>query len=58
MPLHGIEHVLVLTEDIDGTRDFWRDVLGLEQGGRPPMPFAGYWLYAEGAAIVHIADRT
>ncbi len=57
MPLTKLEHVLVLTEDIDGTRDFYRDALGLEVGERPPLEFPGYWLYADGVPCVHVADR-
>ena len=37
MPLTKLEHVLVLTDDIDGTRDFYRDALGLDEGERPPL---------------------
>jgi catechol 2,3-dioxygenase-like lactoylglutathione lyase family enzyme len=55
--LTSIQHLLVLTDDIDGTRDFYRDVLGLEQGERPPLEFPGYWLYAQGVPCVHVADR-
>jgi catechol 2,3-dioxygenase-like lactoylglutathione lyase family enzyme len=57
MPLTRLDHVLVLTDDIDGTRDFYRDALGMEVGDRPPLEFAGYWLYAEGVPCVHVADR-
>jgi catechol 2,3-dioxygenase-like lactoylglutathione lyase family enzyme len=57
MPLTRLDHVLVLTQDIDGTRDFYRDALGLEEGDRPPLEFPGYWLYAEGVPCVHVADR-
>jgi catechol 2,3-dioxygenase-like lactoylglutathione lyase family enzyme len=57
MALSKIEHVLVLTEDIEGTRDFYRDALGLEVGERPPLEFPGYWLYAEGVPCIHVADR-
>jgi catechol 2,3-dioxygenase-like lactoylglutathione lyase family enzyme len=57
MPLTKLDHVLVLTEDIDGTRDFYRDALGLEVGDRPPLEFPGYWLYAQGIPCVHVADR-
>jgi catechol 2,3-dioxygenase-like lactoylglutathione lyase family enzyme len=57
MTLTKMEHVLVLTEDIDATRDFYRDMLGLEVGERPPLEFPGYWLYAEGVPCVHVADR-
>lgn len=57
MPLRKMEHVLVLTEDIEATRDFYRDAVGLEVGARPPLEFPGYWLYVEGVACVHVADR-
>ena len=57
MPLSRLDHVLVLAEDIEATRDFYRDALGLEVGDRPPLGFPGYWLYAEGVPCVHVADR-
>ena len=43
-----LDHLLVLTDDIDATRDFWCEALGLEVGERPPLEFPGYWLYAGG----------
>jgi catechol 2,3-dioxygenase-like lactoylglutathione lyase family enzyme len=55
--LTSIQHLLVLTDDIDTTRDFYRDVLGLEEGPRPPLEFPGYWLYAQDVPCVHVADR-
>jgi catechol 2,3-dioxygenase-like lactoylglutathione lyase family enzyme len=57
MPVSGPDHLLVLTSDMDATRDFWCRALGLEVGERPPLEFPGYWLYADGVACVHIADR-
>jgi catechol 2,3-dioxygenase-like lactoylglutathione lyase family enzyme len=30
---------LVLTDDLDVTRDFYRDALGLREGPRPPLGF-------------------
>jgi catechol 2,3-dioxygenase-like lactoylglutathione lyase family enzyme len=53
----GLEHLLVLTDDIDATRDFWREALGLEVGERPPLAFPGYWLYANGVPCIHVAER-
>jgi catechol 2,3-dioxygenase-like lactoylglutathione lyase family enzyme len=52
-----LDHLLVLTDDIDATRDFWCAALGLEVGERPPLEFPGYWLYAQGVPCVHVADR-
>jgi catechol 2,3-dioxygenase-like lactoylglutathione lyase family enzyme len=57
MTLTRMEHLLVLTDDIDATRDFYRGALGLEVGERPPLEFPGYWLYCEGVPCVHVADR-
>jgi catechol 2,3-dioxygenase-like lactoylglutathione lyase family enzyme len=53
----GLDHFLVLTDDIDGTRDFWCGALDLQVGERPPLEFPGYWLYAEGVPCVHVADK-
>ena len=58
MPLNALEHLLVLTDDLEATRAFYRDVLGLDDGARPPLPFPGHWLYAGSVPCVHIADRT
>jgi catechol 2,3-dioxygenase-like lactoylglutathione lyase family enzyme len=55
--LGHIEHFLVLSDDMDGTRDFYERVLGLVEGDRPPLPFPGYWLYLGDVPAVHVADR-
>jgi catechol 2,3-dioxygenase-like lactoylglutathione lyase family enzyme len=57
MPSPRLQHVLVLTDDLEATKAFYCDVLGLEAGERPPLPFPGYWLYADGIACVHVAER-
>mgnify|MGYP003867875375 CR=1 FL=1 len=49
MPLTKLEHYLVMTDDIDATRDFYRDVIGLEVGfraalgQRPPQLVLRVW---------------
>ena len=57
MPITQLEHFLVLTDDIEATRAFYTDVLGLRVGPRPPIGFAGYWIYAGAVPCVHIAER-
>jgi catechol 2,3-dioxygenase-like lactoylglutathione lyase family enzyme len=52
-----LEHVLVLSDDVDAARHFYESALGLTAGDRPPLQFSGYWLYADGVACLHIADR-
>jgi catechol 2,3-dioxygenase-like lactoylglutathione lyase family enzyme len=54
--LTGMEHYLVLTQDIDATRDFYRDALGMTQGFRPPLEFPGYWMYIGTTPVIHIAE--
>ena len=56
MPLTRMEHYLVLTDDIDGTRDFYCNALGMLVGPRPPLRFAGYWLYIGDTPCIHIGD--
>jgi catechol 2,3-dioxygenase-like lactoylglutathione lyase family enzyme len=56
MPLTQLEHYLVLTDDLDGTRDFYRDPLGFREGARPPLGFPGYWLYLGDIPCIHIAE--
>lgn len=55
-PLRRLDHLLVLTDDLEGTKAFY-EALGLQAGERPPLPFPGYWLYLEGAPCVHLAER-
>jgi catechol 2,3-dioxygenase-like lactoylglutathione lyase family enzyme len=53
----GLEHVLVLSDDIDTAREFYETAVGLRTGDRPPLQFDGYWLYAGSVPCLHIADR-
>ena len=54
MPLTGLDHCAIRTGDLVATRDFFVDVLGLEDGDRPPFPFPGHWLYCAGRPVVHL----
>jgi catechol 2,3-dioxygenase-like lactoylglutathione lyase family enzyme len=49
--------MLVPTDDLEMTKAFYCDVLGFEVGERPPLEFPGYWLYLDGVACVHVAER-
>jgi catechol 2,3-dioxygenase-like lactoylglutathione lyase family enzyme len=56
--IHGMNHFTVIAQDLQRTLDFYVGVLGLEQGPRPDLGFAGAWLYADGRPILHVyADR-
>ncbi|MGZ4292186.1 MAG: VOC family protein [Gaiellaceae bacterium] len=55
--LRRLDHLLVLTDDLEATRAFYCDVLGFEAGERPPLEFPGHWLYLDGEPCIHIAER-
>ena len=48
MPLGGLQHYTIEPADLERTKDFYCDVLGLENGDRPPLVTAA----AEGAGEV------
>ena len=47
MAIKTFEHVLILANDVEKTKDFYVDILGLEVGYRPDFPFKGFWLYSK-----------
>ncbi|MCP4328382.1 MAG: glyoxalase [Alphaproteobacteria bacterium] len=52
--IEKLEHVTVRVRDLDASRRFYTEVIGLRDGDRPPFPFPGAWLYAGDVAIVHL----
>jgi catechol 2,3-dioxygenase-like lactoylglutathione lyase family enzyme len=54
MSVHAMNHFTVLTDDVERTVAFYGEHLGLSPGYRPDLGFPGAWLYADGAAILHI----
>lgn len=52
--LTRLDHFSIRTTDVDGTRDFFVRVLGMESGERPPFKFPGAWLYCAGKDVIHI----
>jgi catechol 2,3-dioxygenase-like lactoylglutathione lyase family enzyme len=56
MPLTKLEHYLVLSDDIDATRDFYVEALGMQVGFRPPLGFPGHWVYIGATPVIHIAE--
>lgn len=54
--LKRLDHVNLYTTDLDRFVAWYEDVLGLSNGARPPFPFKGAWLYADGFPIVHVTQ--
>lgn len=58
MTVSNLDHInLRASPDLlDQLRDFYRDVVGLTLGYRPPFKEYGYWLYAGDKAVVHLSQ--
>jgi catechol 2,3-dioxygenase-like lactoylglutathione lyase family enzyme len=58
MAISKLGHYSIRTTDLESSRRFYTEVLGLEEGFRPPFPFPGIWLYLQGDksdyGVVHI----
>lgn len=55
MPLTDLNHFLVVAKDIEASRRFYVDALGMREGHRPWAPFPGYWLAIGAHICVHLA---
>jgi catechol 2,3-dioxygenase-like lactoylglutathione lyase family enzyme len=54
MGLRFMEHLLILTHDPEGTRDWFCDNLGFVSGYHPELGFPVYWLYIGKQDVLHI----
>lgn len=43
-------------ELLDVLKEFYCEVVGLEQGQRPLLEGSGYWLYASGQDVLHLSQ--
>lgn len=60
MQVRGIDHVNILTDDLEATASFYENVLCLRRGENPSvsMGIAGYWMHdAAEQPVVHLVDR-
>jgi catechol 2,3-dioxygenase-like lactoylglutathione lyase family enzyme len=54
MALEALNHYTIRPVDLERTKNFYVDVLGLPIGDRPPLGFPGYWLYCGAVPTVHL----
>ena len=54
MPALTLNHYTIKVRDLEGTKEFYKDIVGLAVGERPPLPFPGYWLYCGEIPTVHL----
>jgi len=46
MDIKRVDHYSIRTRDLETSRRFYTEVIGLNAGPRPPFDFPGYWLYS------------
>jgi catechol 2,3-dioxygenase-like lactoylglutathione lyase family enzyme len=56
MPLDHMQHFLVQSEDIEKTKDWYVNVLGLKLGYTPDFKFPVYWLYLGEQDVLHLTQ--
>jgi catechol 2,3-dioxygenase-like lactoylglutathione lyase family enzyme len=54
MPLQHLQHFLIQTEDLEKTKDWYVDVLGMRVGPHPDFKFPVYWLYLGDTDVLHL----
>ncbi len=54
MPLSHLEHFLIQTIDLEGTKNWYCDVLGMTVGYSPDFKMPVYWLYIGDTDVLHI----
>src|SRR3978361_700006 len=56
MPRVHSAHFLIQSEDIEKTKNWYVDILGLEEGFTPDFKFPVYWLYLGGQDVLHLTQ--
>jgi len=54
MTLRTLDHCSIRTLDLPASREFYVDVLGMDEGDRPDFPFPGVWLYLGDQPVIHL----
>lgn len=49
-----MDHFTIVSNQLEKTRQFYVEVLGLGEGPRPPFPVPGFWLYADEKPVLHV----
>jgi catechol 2,3-dioxygenase-like lactoylglutathione lyase family enzyme len=57
MPLTGLNHYLVVSKNLERSKKFYQEVLGMQLAERPDFGFPGYWLKLGGDICVHLASQ-
>ena len=58
MGVQALEHVTIRCAQLQRTRGFYVELMGLTEGDRPAFPFRGHWLYLGGVPVVHLVEAS
>ena len=53
LSVQAIDHVAVIARDLEASRHFYEDILGMDPVPRPDFPFPGLWFQA-GNTQIHV----
>ena len=57
MPVTSLNHYLIVSKNLERSKTFYQQVLGLELAERPDFGFPGYWLKTGDNICVHLASQ-
>ena len=57
MPLTSLNHYLIVSRNLEHSKKFYQQVLGLDLAERPDFGFPGYWLKTGDSICVHLASQ-
>ena len=56
MPLGHLQHFLIQSTDMEKTKRWYVDVLGMQEGYTPDFKFPVAWLYVDGKDVLHLTE--
>ena len=59
MSIDRLDHINIAApaDLLADVRDFYVNVLGLQEGARPEFSSPGYWLYAGNDPLIHLSEK-
>jgi catechol 2,3-dioxygenase-like lactoylglutathione lyase family enzyme len=57
MPVTALNHYLIVSKNLERSKKFYENVLGMELADRPDFGFPGYWMKTGDAICVHLASQ-
>jgi catechol 2,3-dioxygenase-like lactoylglutathione lyase family enzyme len=57
MAVDSLQHINLRSSDVERSREFFVEVVGLQVGPRPPLASVGYWLYLGEVPVIHLVQR-